>query len=263
MQDGQGNAIGAFHEGDGTGIQRVYQGDGTVLWERDAMPESAVANWDATELSLSDGETVDPFADNIGSRNLSARGNPIYDTSLFDGGGVFYDGVDDFHFDFIDSINLPANEWSVIIAIDSNEHSSGDDGRTMSVLGPDRDSWFQIRANDDEEGIFYRGHEDSGDNVVGPIGSFGGEQIITVRLTNDVTANVRLNADEKIHESLDGDPYPSLDRVALGDATRDDSSFFPWEGGFAEVVIYNEYLSDDTVSNEEQRIAEKHGISLS
>jgi hypothetical protein len=86
---GDGTAIEAIRLGDGTAIEEVRKGDGTVVWPpADGLPASATHRYDASELNLSDTNTVSTWADEIGTSDLSAVGDPTYRTNILNSNPV-------------------------------------------------------------------------------------------------------------------------------------------------------------------------------
>ena len=130
-----------IRKGDGTGLaakgySQVRKGDGTVLWN--AIPDvgDLQQRSDARALSLSDGETVDPFSDQTENENdLAAVGNPTFnETTDLDLPAVTYDTSDGHQSDFSESVQPPLSWFGLIrrrsVQSDSSipllDNSSGD-----------------------------------------------------------------------------------------------------------------------------------------
>lgn len=112
-----------LRQGDGTGLSvpgfsEVRTGDGTVLFSSGGgIPDSGdlQARYDATELSLADGDTVSTWGDETGNgNNLAAGGDPQYVADGINGNAVVqYDGTDDFHNVAWNAISQPFNYFIV------------------------------------------------------------------------------------------------------------------------------------------------------
>ena len=160
MQDGQGNVIGAFHEGVGGGIQTLYQGDGTELWSATGAPdpENMLAHYDATSLFLSDGESVNTWPNLASSDGDLTGGNPIYKESLLNElPGVEFDGVDDVLSESDLSNDRPDETWVVGRWVDDSTETFTDADSTADGVNA-----MLLRINDGDFSQF------AGSNLNGP-----------------------------------------------------------------------------------------------
>lgn len=100
--------------------------NGIVRLDETQIPdeEDLHARYDATELSLSDGETPDPWPDETGNgHDLSPGGGPTYQSDGINGNaGVNFDGSDDNFTVSFTSVSQPVHIFAVII--DNNGGSS-------------------------------------------------------------------------------------------------------------------------------------------
>jgi len=116
-------SIDTTHEFQAFGSVRDVSDDGVVLTFETggAIPDSGLLHdYSAQALSLSDGTTVNTWADNKASRDLDGIGGPTYDESGINGvEAVFVDGVDDEFWDggTEDTITQPFYIFSVYQAI--------------------------------------------------------------------------------------------------------------------------------------------------
>ena len=96
---------------DGTDVQEITVDGDVVFSAAPPIPDiqNLHARYDARNLSLSDGQTVTSWPDEVASADLSAVSSPKYVTSAINGvPAVEYDGVDDRHdASFASSISDP------------------------------------------------------------------------------------------------------------------------------------------------------------
>lgn len=140
-----------IRKADGTGLApngfaEVRKGDGTVLYSAGSDIPDSVANntvhlFDARDLSLSDGQSVSTWPDQVGSSDLSADGGPTFSAAGINGNpSVSYDGVDDGH--EASSIDSTSNPTTVVSVFESNDTGSG--RRNLYTLDPtDGSSYLQ------------------------------------------------------------------------------------------------------------------------
>jgi len=121
IRRGDGTGIESIRKGDGTQIAEVRKGDGTVLWQRDAIPDSAVVLYDSRELTgYSDGQTVDFFTATVGN-DFPALNTPSYVPSGIAGNpSISYDGASDGHSGTNVTVQQPYTIYTVIDAQFSN-----------------------------------------------------------------------------------------------------------------------------------------------
>ena len=85
---------------DGTDVQEITVDGDVVFSAAPSIPDipNLIARYDARNLSLSDGQTVTSWPDEVASADLSAVSNPQYMASGINGvPAVEYDGVNDRH----------------------------------------------------------------------------------------------------------------------------------------------------------------------
>jgi hypothetical protein len=120
-----------IREGDGTplnvkGFTEVREGDGTVLWQKNAIPDSGDlhARYDATEISATDGDSISTWADQTGNgHDLTAGSAPTFKSSIINGNPVVrFDGADDYlDVDFAD-LSQP-NQYFIVFRLQSTNDS--------------------------------------------------------------------------------------------------------------------------------------------
>ena len=248
-----------IRKGDGTpvtpkGISQVRTGDGRILFDGVAIPDSVEAQWDATQLALSDGQTVDPFDDSIGTADLPASESPTYDPDGINGeSAVFYDGVDDAHLGSGLGLSTASGEFTVFAVVDA----ATSDGRAYNIMS-DEDGGLQLRYDEGE--IFYRSDDGSTDQTV-TLSLSTSPEIVSVRISNGgETVEAWVDGDFQGDSTATVGGWGVVDNVRLGDVGTD--PVLPLEGNLGEVVYHNAALSPSDRSDEEQRLANKFGISL-
>ena len=94
---------------------------GIVSQVGDAIPDSELLQnrYDARELSLNDGDTINPFTDLKGDTDLDETGAPQYDADAINSkAGSSYDGSKDNHFVTFSSVSQPF-VWAWVMDIRS------------------------------------------------------------------------------------------------------------------------------------------------
>ena len=112
-----------IRKGDGTpleipGVSEVRSGDGRVFFEGDAIPDSAIAQFDARQISASDGDTLSTWPESLSSDNwdATASGNPTYVESAINGNPAVSFGGDE---DYFDSPANASGDYVVFVVADS------------------------------------------------------------------------------------------------------------------------------------------------
>ena len=118
--------------------------DGAEVDVGSEIPDSGLTHeYDARELGLSDQDTIDPFSDNVGSKQLDAVGGPIYNTEQINGNPVAdYEGVDDYH---EDGSPVPATDGDeFMFAFVIAPRSDGSDGIEVGIANADSSEGFSF-----------------------------------------------------------------------------------------------------------------------
>lgn len=242
-----------IRRGDGSGLSvagfsQVRKGDGTVLWTEGAdIPDSGDlhARFDATELSLSDGDSVTTWGDATGNgHDLTDGGfSPNFQTNVINGNPVVrFDGVDDFLDVAFSALSQPNQIFGVfqLTTLPSGNNSMWDSE------GADRET-FVVNADDDDWQIF------AGSNVRG--GSLDTDPHIHAALFDGPSSTVRIDGTEV----ASGDTgAQSLDGFTLG-SDNDQRAFVAVDVG--EVLIYPQDKSG-VQSDVESYLSDKWGVTL-
>jgi hypothetical protein len=133
----------------------VREGDGTVLWSRapDIPDEGDLqARYDASALSASDGETVDPWPDETGNGNDLTGGTPTYSDSSINGGPVLdFTGQTEHTVTFSSTLDQP---YTIFIVFRWSSTNSGGNNQ-FAWITPTNDVRLQDSGNGG--GLMYAG----------------------------------------------------------------------------------------------------------
>lgn len=226
---------------DGTSVTEVTA-DGDVVFSTTSLASSAVHQYDAQALSLTDGDTVDPFPDEIGTEDAAASNtSPSYDSAgINSNAAVSYTNSGDHNATYGTSISQPFTA-SVVFRLDNSD-------RNPVFGGDSNDVRFESEPQNDR--YILRG----GNSVSG--GSPTQNPEIGLIIFDGANSKLRINgADE-----LTGDfGTLAFDGVSIG---TDPGDFRQYSGDVGELVIFDERLSSTEISNEEQRLSDKWGITI-
>jgi len=258
IREGSGSSIESIRLGDGSEISEVRTGAGDVVFSATTVPGSTVAQYDATQLSLSDGDTVSTFTDSVGNNNASSNGDPTYQTNVQNGKPIVrYDGGDDYHDTGI--VVNTNDDRSLILAV-----SLGSNSTTHQLYGVD----FFNESPRDQFGIQSGGSPQEYKGLYGDTNAASGVQTSN---TFEILSLVASNGSLSLYQ--DGNQILSTTFNGLGEqygsnviGARKNSS----SGGVAgetnmdlgEALEYDTALSNSTRQQEEQRLADKWGVSL-
>jgi len=85
IRDGSGSSIGSIRLGDGSEISEVRTGAGDVVFSA-GPPDSAIAQYNAQELTLSDGENLTSWTDVVDGQDVLSNGTePTFNASGING----------------------------------------------------------------------------------------------------------------------------------------------------------------------------------
>lgn len=242
--------------GDGTtvapkGFSEVRKGDGTILSSGNAIPDNAIAQFDASALSLTDGGSVTTWTDETGNGNDLTAGNaPTFVQSSMGGQPVVrFDGSSNYLDVTFGTTYTQPN--TIITAIrfegalgtadvpvwfdgsdSSNRHYLDNEGTTDDIrvfAGASLDTGYSVDNNAHLLTVIYNGSS----SVV----RVDGSQVATGDVGSQSLAGLTLGAqwDQNVYGKIDvGEFVPySADLSASGD-----------------------------LSSEESRIADKYGITI-
>jgi len=203
------------------------------------IPDSVVHQYDASELSLSDGDTVSSWPDAEGTRDLSAIGAPTYTVSRINGNAtVYYDGSDDGH----TNSNLTQSQPDYVVGVfevvtPGNDPRlwTGDATRQIGGIGTTGGNW-QAWAGDS----FIRGGSpDTNPHIFGGFYDGAGSE---VRVDGSVVATGDLGAN-------------SLDGLDLGEGDGHNEYYL------GELLILDNPSSGD-IGGAESYLSDKWGITV-
>lgn len=212
-----------------------------------AIPDSAIAHYDATELSLSDGDSVSTWSDQTGNGyDLTAGTAPTYKTGIINGNPVVrFDGVDDFLDVAFSTISQPNHIFIVVQYRSVDSTSSGNQYTFDSDDSNNRELFRQFEGN---WGIF------AGSNLFGSAADTSAH--IGTALYNGSSSSLRIDGADDATGDAGAD---GLGGLTVGSSSSD-SDFGPVDIG--EIVVCDGELSTSDRDAEESRLAEKWGISI-
>ena len=205
----------------------------------DAIPDSAIAQYDATQESYADGESFSTITDQIGGADMTGGSGEFTSSGI--GGNASYDlqGFSDLFSAGGDLIIQ--DSYTVLAVIDLVDDSS-----QSRVLDRDSNS-FTLYWNDGNDW----GHiGPSGDLVSGSTNSSVG-----------ILGATKDGAEQTIRE--DGSETGSITDAATGSSSEPNiQGVDAWNGLIGEIIFYDPVLSSSELEDEEQRLANKWGISI-
>lgn len=243
-----------IRKGDGTGlsvpgVKQVRTGDGRVLFDAEpAIPDSGDlhAHYDASALSLSDGQSVSTWGDETGNGyDLTAGAAPTYRTSIINGNPVVrFDGVDDYL--SVDFTALPQPNTIYIVA------------QLPTADGSQDDSFYDSNEGSIPNQHLYR-------NNVGTWNAFAGSQLNDGSIDSNahihgvkwdgVNTTIRIDGTEVVSGDAGGQ---SLDGLIMG-ANAIIGAFAEMDIG--EMLIYPSDKSS-IQSDIETYLSNKWGITI-
>jgi len=213
-----------------------------------AIPDSAIAQFDASELSLDDSDPVTTWPDELGNYDLTdaGGGDPVYRTDELNGLPVVEFNGDRNNADLLDNTSISSNQPNTIIIVckhdpvDSTGFVYGEAGGDRTGLAGSSDDEWSWRGDtnidggtlDPNEYTILTGIYDGSNSI--------GRQDGTEVASGDVGTDV-------------------LDGISVGGR---DNEEFGLNGGIAELRIYDDRLSSSEYESKESNLAEKWGISL-
>jgi len=233
---------------DGTSVSEVTV-DGDVVFS--AIPDSVGHQYFATDTGVSDGQTVDPWEDAVGTVDLSAVGSPTQNAD-----GIALDGSDDAYDYGTYNISEPC---TVIWAynLDKTALGSGvatlveDDGGGVS------DTNVFLNGSNDEYGM----REMDSTNIETSTASIAdGDQIVTL-LVDSSAADLRVNGTDQINTSSSADVDVLTSGYGWYHSIPESGRYLPGTA-HAVVVHPDTRLSGSSLTDEESRVEEEFGMSV-
>jgi len=228
----------------------VIDPDGNVVFEAGPdIPDSVVHRYDATQLSLSDGDSAFTWPDLEGSADLLATGGATYQTATIGGNpSVLYDGTDDAHEGaFASTINQPNYIVGVIqvegTGVNPAERiwSSSDQNELRQIMGVNSNemlNFFVFAGNGANGGPTY----DNGAHIIGT--EYDG-----------VNSQFRYDGVQSFTADIGVNDLPG---IRLG-SDPDDATFGNFRAG--EVWVMDS-PSDSDINAAELQLADKWGIEI-
>ena len=222
----------------------------TVEIESDAIPDSAIAHFDATQEDFDDGDAVTTITDFSGEGNDLTGGSPQFVENVRNGNPVFrFDGEDDELGRSGPVIEQPFT-WFVVSQIDDTNPSDGDD-----------DAIFSSEDDGDNRANFRARFSDQND-----FNGFWGDSI------RDGTPDENWNIYTGIIDGGDSEIRRNGSTLLSGDLGNHDHGGFLMgntyvsghylNGDVAEWVVTDDLLDSSAIAEEEERLASKWDISL-
>ena len=204
----------------------------------DVIPDSVVLNYDAQAIAnnFNDGDVVNTWPDEIGNMDATG-GNAVFRTNEFNG----YPAVD---FDSTSYVIGDGSEFSTPITVLTvlDMDSSGD--WSVPHFGNGRCLWL------DGEGPWELYNDNS-------IPGSSNPDINLLTFWDDGNSNAAIREDGS--QTGSGSSGSRSFLAELG-GWSDNSRW--WDGPICEVVVHDKVLSGSELSNEEQRLADKWGITI-
>ena len=216
----------------------------------DAIPDSAIAQYDATQESFNDGDSVSTFADQIGTvGDLTAGTAPTYKTDIINGNAVVrFDGVDD----FLDVVKSSSVSQKVAFAFVVNYGNVGDNPIVFDHASSDEPRIFaDVNRDGNDDTRFNAGSNlSSSDNVVS-----NGTTAVLVYIADGSNSEIRVDGSSVASGDAGTNAFQSL-RVG---SNQFDDAFADYDVG--EIMVYDSPTSSE-ISSEESRLGNKWGVAV-
>ena len=209
-----------------------------------AIPDSAISQYDAQSAFASgdDGTTISAWPDELGLADATGGSPTVRENGINNNRSLEFDAVDDILQTgaYSSAKNQPITIASVFQAFNTDE---------------------RIRIHDGDSNIFQTEIEPpeysfSADASTVNGGSPDTNPHIAVAIFDGANSSFRLDGAELFTGDVGSN---SLDGFTIG-ASRIDSLF--WDGYLGELVIYDDVLSGEQLSEEEQRLSDKWGVTV-
>lgn len=257
---------------DGITLQPSGSDTGTLLWEQapegnytlcvesedstDCIsvllydtPNSVVSRYNPDDLSGSDGDAVSTETDLIGSRDLSATGDPILKTDQIggqntvrtDGGGDYLSNASDYVTTDVDFAIIFV--YKILESVNSANHLF--DGGSDLEFSIQDDNGGQFQAHREGTNNADLGYSPDGTAHIGVLEGFTGGDV-----------QLRIDGDPK---GVVGTNDSDLTGLGFGGRFHNDGGYINCDFGEREVLV--DYAASD-ITDEETRLADKYGISV-
>jgi len=232
---------------DGSTASEVIGPDGNVVFEAGPdIPDSAIAQYDATALSLSDQDTVSTWGDELGSADLSATtGSPTYLSDGINGNpSVATDGDD-----------LTVSSFGVTppytVAVVTERKTGTQYGRLWYDPADDYVR-HEVRDLNNEHNI------DASSNSITGWDAQNDRGEIHLIVVDSSDSLFRANGVDRASGTISGDE----DLANFGLANGSGPTRRQYKGWYGEVVVYDQALSSGEIAEEESRLSDKWGITI-
>jgi hypothetical protein len=254
IRDGSGSSIGSIRLGDGSEISEVRTGAGDVLFSASAIPDSAIANYSSLDDNRSAGD-ITSIPDRVNNNDLSGNAE-LLSSGINNDKTYRLDGSEIMS---VSGLDFNAEPFAVLIAFKQQE-----------ALNSNK---FIFDFEDSSNNVRQFGVNDNGnpsDDLGKHRGGTFGAQDNTLPTSKDVlnlltieghsTDNIKIRqngsniVDQAIATSSQDEFILSPDRFNDGHLALD----------FVEITLLegNSSVTGQDVTDEEERIANRHGITL-
>jgi len=239
---------------DGTEVTEITV-DGQTVFEASSFPSSLVHRYDPSAESFSDGATVNTLIDQIGSADGTRQsGSPTFRTNEINGEPT----IEFFGSEVIKS-NLSSsmdNPFSFTCLIYNDLPTSS---HTAFGGDPNSGGHPRLRFRPDTDEATYDGGSQANTADLPGYGPLSNAYGIISIVADGSTTTLRVNANQVFSANAGTDGFDA--GVSLG---RDPRSFASptFDGFYGEINFYDAALTSQEVTDEENRIAAKYGITL-
>jgi hypothetical protein len=238
-----GNEVSEVILPDGSSATEVIGPDGQTVFDV-GVPDFALASWDATKLTLTDGDSISTFTDSVGQFDLS-NGASTYQANVQNGNAVArYGGSADYN-----SANAPSDitqPFTVTAVVVDFSAPSTD---RFTVLGHLADDFPQLWWDQGKWSV-YGGSFINGNNTSPPL--------VLAAVFDGANSLLRENGTQTASGDVGG--Y-TIQSASIG---AQNGVEYYIDGDIGEVTVYDGNLdAEGKLADEEQRLAEKWGVSIS
>jgi hypothetical protein len=243
-----GNEVSEIVLPNGASASEVIAPDGSTVFSAIPDKEDLHARYDATKLSLSDGDSVSTWEDATGNGyDLIAERSPTYKTDILNNNSVVQFDSDLMTVDF-STLSQP----NTIVFV--GQQNDGDDYAYFYDTNDSNNRHAAGRNN----GSSWRSRTSAG-SIAG--GSFDTNYSIFTSKYDGQDSVLRRNGSQIASGDLGGD---GLNGYRVGDNVAADNSSTnnPLNGAIAEILIYQTGLDSQTISDAEQFLSDKWGVTV-
>jgi hypothetical protein len=232
---------------DGTNVSEVTV-DGDVVFSVSAIPDGRVGNFDATALSLSDGDAVDTWPDtegDFGDLNADSSRTPVYDADGMNGNPAVEMSEDFFTVTPATEISQPFYFFAVY---------NNDDANSEQFIFLQKDTGNRVRILQLADGSL--SFDVGGTTISG--GSADRNNHVVVFGAESGSGFIRFDGTQVASGSVGSTSINGAYQVG-------NNTFSRYADGSVAQMEYFEpasAFSDSTIQDEEQRLADKFGVSI-